>query len=168
MEVNRRKIYTDKKNVCSILLFAFIIILYEVVAGFIYSHYNIVLENPFAKQPFILTLFGLIILAPLFETWLCQYLPLRFLKKWIGNETGIKPVYISISGLFFASQHFYSIWYVVAMVMPGLMLAYCFYHFYKLYQSLIVSFWFTAILHAIINLVGIAFEFLRVFFRASN
>ena len=161
MEVNRGKTYTDKKNVYYILLFAFIIILYEVFAGFIYTNYGIVLENPLTKQPFTLQLFGLIIVAPLFETWLCQYLPFYFLRKWISNKIRIELIYIIISSLLFASQHFYSIWYAVYTVMPGIVLAYCFYYFYKLYQSLIVSFWFTAILHAIINFVGIAFEFLQ-------
>jgi uncharacterized protein len=160
MALNQWKMYVNRSNSYFFLRFTIIIILYELIAGLTYTYYDIGLENPLTKQPFILDLIGSIIVAPLFETWLCQYLPLRFLRKWIGNKINSEIVYISISALLFASMHPFSIWYLIFTIIPGVLLAYFFSHFYKLYQSLIVSFWFTAILHSVINVASIVYDFL--------
>jgi len=61
--------------------------------------------------------------APLFETWLCQYLPYKLLcKSKFFRER--KYLILIASALFFGINHFYSLFYIIFGILMGTILMY--------------------------------------------
>ena len=99
---------------------------------------------------------GIIIVAPILETYLNQKLPFILLQKW--NKTrGKYGFYMVLSALVFAAMHCYSIQYIIAVLSAGFVLAYT-YAFYS--KNPKIAFWSTTLIHALKNTVALlAFVF---------
>lgn len=63
------------------------------------------------------------IVAPLIETTMCQWAPIRLLRSRLGLPW---PVVLLTSAALFAATHPYSIGYVVFALLVGIVLAYCY------------------------------------------
>ena len=86
-------------------------------------------------------------LAPLVETMLFQSLPIYILMTYTKlNNAAV----MSISALFFALSHFYSLTYVFVTFFVGFVLAYAYIVYLKKRQS---SYWVVVAIHALRNLV---------------
>jgi hypothetical protein len=151
--MNTLEIFSNRANIFFVMRLVVGLIFFEFGLGFLYGYFGISLGSEVDTWPLAFTLFGTIILAPVLETWLCQYLFFK-LAQWIGARIGNTPIgtiFIGTSSLFFAVMHNDSIWFMLYALFAGIALAYCFLHFFNLYRSLIISFWFTAMLHALFN-----------------
>ena len=159
--VNYYEIFLERRNVFFVLSMAVLAILFSILFSYLLSLFGLQLLNPIDSHSFTDKIIVAVVLAPLFESWIFQYLPFFYLQKLYKEETGIfKWFYIVISTLLFSIQHYYSIWYIIAMIVPGILLAYSFLHFYALYKNLIVPFWFIVIIHALVNLIATLSDYL--------
>lgn len=101
-------------------------------------------QNPIDKYSWQEKFFLGVILAPIIETFIFQYLPFKVIGKVIKN-----PVYIIMgSSLFFAFNHYYNWLYVVVTFFIGLILNCNYYAVQKISKY---GFWLTALLHAANN-----------------
>jgi len=91
--------------------------------------------------------FVLGIIAPLFETFINQYVPFKLFQNydWLKNKYGL---YILSSALVFGLMHWYSIQYIIFAFSVGLVLGYS-YFFYS--KTPIKAFWSTTLLHSLRN-----------------
>lgn len=98
--------------------------------------------------------FSVVVLAPLFETFLFQYMVFVLLSKMkiIGNSSFL---IIIISSLLFGISHWYSFAYVVMASFIGVVLMYA-YLFYSSKPS--KAFWSVVLIHALHNLIVFAFK----------
>ena len=122
--------------------------------------FNIHLHNPIEKTPLVEQVIVGIIVAPLIETWICQYLIFWVIKKFITNERNVAITFMVTSTVLFASQHNYSIYYILVMIFPGAMLSYCFLFYYKTSNSLAIAYWCTVLFHALHNLMAFVSDFM--------
>jgi hypothetical protein len=153
--------YFSRKNIFFLVKLISLGVACEFLFSILYEYNGIELVNPLTKMPLFVDAIVSIIISPLFETWLVQYLPFKVIYKWdLINEKKRDIVCVTASVVLFASLHHYSIWYVLFALVPGAMLGYCFFHFYKFYGSLSVAFWFTATVHSIINIISILYDYL--------
>ena len=159
--INYYAIILERRNVFFVLRMVGLIILFSCSFSYLLGLYGIQLVNPIESKGLTEKIIVGVIFAPLFESWAFQYLPFLFFQKWYKKEAKLYTIlYISTSTLIFAIQHFYSIWYILAMIVPGIILAYSFIHFYNLYNNLIVPFWFIVIIHALMNLIATISDYL--------
>jgi membrane protease YdiL (CAAX protease family) len=89
-----------------------------------------------------------VIIAPILETFLNQWLPFKLMQKWslTKNKYGI---YILISAIIFGLCHTYSLQYILFAFSVGLILGYT-YFFYSKTPKL--AFWITTLIHGLRNL----------------
>jgi hypothetical protein len=90
---------------------------------------------------------SVIVFAPLFETFLNQYLPYKLMQKWSFTKTK-SGLYILLSAFIFGLCHCYNIKYMIFAFSVGLILGYT-YLFYSKTPS--KAFWSTTLIHAIRN-----------------
>jgi Type II CAAX prenyl endopeptidase Rce1-like len=91
-----------------------------------------------------------VILAPIFETWLLQYLPNLLLIKLKVNN---KYLLILLPAILFGTLHIgYSLIYGICMVIFGIIINY---FYLKSKQVSKKYFWLTVMLHAMYNMLGI-------------
>lgn len=92
-----------------------------------------------------------VILAPIIETLIAQVLPIELINKYFSIKNSL--ISILISAFLFAFMHFgYSIWYSLVIFPLGLLLANTYVIFKKRKES---SFWVTAAIHSLRNLIGV-------------
>ena len=144
----------DKKNTiilkiflsCYVLAIVNSIIFKLVNEAFFYSN----LTNPIETRPkyeqFILG----VLLAPILETWLFQFLPNRlFIRLKIYNQF----LLILLPAVLFGAMHVeYSLLYGICMLIFGLILNYFFLRAKDLSKH---YFWLTVLLHMFYNMPGI-------------
>lgn len=96
------------------------------------------------------------IVAPVFETFINQYLPFKLFQNYdrLKNKYGL---YILSSAIVFGLMHWYSIQYIIFALFVGLVLGYS-YFFYS--KTPIKAFWSTALLHSLRN----TFSFLLIMY----
>ena len=96
------------------------------------------------------------IVAPIFETFINQYLPFKLFQNYdrLKNKYGL---YILSSAIVFGLTHWYSIQYIIFALFVGLVLGYS-YFFYS--KTPIKAFWSTALLHSLRN----TFSFLLIMY----
>ncbi|NBC58980.1 MAG: CPBP family intramembrane metalloprotease [Bacteroidetes bacterium] len=112
---------------------------------------GIVIENHSFFGLFFLT----VIFTPILETLIAQVLPIELINRFFPNKNNLIP--ILISAFLFAVMHFaYSIWYSLVIFPLGLLLANTYVIFKKRKES---SFWVTAAIHSLRNLIGIIIIF---------
>lgn len=101
------------------------------------------------------TLISICIIAPLFETFVAQYLPLRFLKKYLPIK-----VLIICSSLIFALLHPYSLGYIVNTFLIGIIFSVG----YVLWKKTEVShpFWIIVSVHSLKNLLAFILQLLNI------
>ena len=88
-----------------------------------------------------------LIVAPIIETFLNQYLPFVWMQDF-SNKRNRFLFYILLSSLIFGLMHWYSIPYVVFAFSAGLVLGYTFYLYHK---NRMVAFLSTTLVHALRN-----------------
>ncbi|AEI50396.1 hypothetical protein Runsl_4045 [Runella slithyformis DSM 19594] len=91
--------------------------------------------------------FAAVIVAPLFETWLCQYLIFRIGKKFKIQNGWI----LLMSAIWFGVNHLYSPQYIWFGFLLGLVFGYG-YYLYKSVPS--KAFWFVTGIHLLHNLTS--------------
>ena len=145
--------YTEKVNIYFVFKLLSIIIISEAIVGLLFYQFDIDLTSASSNWPIPLKLFAIIIFAPLFETLIFQYLIYKWLNQLIRNPNFRynNEAYIIASSIAFSLQHYQSVWYMAYTLIPGVVLAYCFLHFHKLYGDFSTPFWFTAAVHALLN-----------------
>jgi uncharacterized protein len=113
------------------------------------------LSNPLDKDPIYEQFLIGVLVAPIIETWLFQYLPNKILiKTKITNRYAL----LIIPGLIFGMAHIsYSWLYGLAMFFAGLVLNF---FFLKAQASNRHYFWLTALLHSFYNLFCFSMVFL--------
>lgn len=104
------------------LLLSFLCTIISSVIIFLLEEIGLKLENNTGPQTFLpkgpWLLFIACIVAPLFETWLLQMLPINYLKRYFSD---IKIVFIS--ALLFGLMNWYSVVYMAHTFMIGVILA---------------------------------------------
>ena len=89
-----------------------------------------------------------LILAPIFETFLNQYLPFKLLQKWTWSKNKY-GLYIITSAIIFGLMHTYSLQYMVFAFSVGLILGYNYFFYSKTPNR---AFWSTTLIHGLRNL----------------
>jgi membrane protease YdiL (CAAX protease family) len=95
--------------------------------------------------------FGIVIVAPILETFLNQKLPFTLMQKWSATKRKY-GLYIWVSAIAFALLHCYSLQYVIIVIPAGLVLSYV-YLFYS--KNPRIAFWSTTLIHALKNSVAV-------------
>jgi membrane protease YdiL (CAAX protease family) len=95
--------------------------------------------------------FMALIAAPVFETLIGQQLPIFLSQRFIKQSPNI--IGVTFSTILFSWMHSsYSIWYAIAVIPAGLLLANTFIIFQKRKES---SFWMTSFLHSFKNAIPV-------------
>lgn len=89
-----------------------------------------------------------VVIAPLVETFLVQYLPIAILIKYTKAPS---LLIIIISAACFSLLHTYSLAYVTYTFLSGLMLAFAFVVFYIKKNSFLFAFLMVCLVHAVFN-----------------
>ncbi len=95
-----------------------------------------------------------VILFPILETWLNQYLIFNTLSKY-SYFSNKKYLIIIISGLIFGLLHYYSFSYIVWAFFFGSYLCFCYYIFGIISNK---AFLLTCLIHIIRNLIALILE----------
>lgn len=103
------------------------------------------LDNPVSKHSIQEQFFLAVLIAPLLETYLCQYLPMTKLKWKISYR-------FFFSAVLFGLLHGYSVYYQIAAIAMGLLLALPFVLYHNNAKR---AFWFAALLHLFNNVLVI-------------
>jgi len=95
-----------------------------------------------------------LIFAPIIETFFCQLIPISLSQRFIKYYPNI--IGVTISTILFSWIHLnYSIWYAIALLPVGVLLANTYIIFQKRKES---SFWMTSFLHSFRNLIPFIFS----------
>jgi hypothetical protein len=88
-----------------------------------------------------------IVLAPILETLLNQYLPFWLIQKWswTRNKYGL---YIFASAIVFGLCHTYSLQYMIFAFSVGIILGYTYFFYSKTPKT---AFWSTTLIHSLRN-----------------
>lgn len=136
------------------LLFAFLLI--AILNGHFFNWLDKILGHDFKGYDFpkmtpLMKAILIIIVAPIIETILFQYLPIILTRKFIIQK---KWVVITLSALLFSIFHIYNITYFFMALIGGLLMG-TFYHIaeYKKLSPIL----FTFLLHASYNMYGYIF-----------
>lgn len=96
-----------------------------------------------------------VVVAPLFETYIFQFMliELIMLALYGTNKIKIYGTALFISALFFALIHNYNLYYFIVSFTIGLILAFCYLHSRVFYhKSVWIAFFATAFIHSFYNL----------------
>jgi membrane protease YdiL (CAAX protease family) len=136
-------------------LFLFLLILLSSVISalivFVFSHFNIELgsnDKPLKGSQTGISVFLLAcVVAPIFETFIAQMLPISFFKKYFNST-----VVIILSAAFFGLLHWYNIAYMINTFFIGLVLAWGYIFWTK--ENIIHPFWIICTVHSLKNLLA--------------
>jgi hypothetical protein len=156
MNVNFLKKYLkDAKVFCICLV---IILLNNILFTYIFQNKQELITNPYFKRSFLYLFTCVVLVGPFLETYIFQYLPINWLINKLGVEK--KLFIIMLSGLLFSILHAYSWAYQLAMLVPSIIM--CYYYFeLKLKYGSANAYFFTSLLHVIMNLVPVLNEFYK-------
>lgn len=118
--------------------------------------------NPMFGQSIIFVVLVGLLLSPLIETLLFQFLTIEFIR-WITKKTSGRPYSIFagiISAAAFASMHFYSVKYIVSAFIIGLYLSFVYLFFCVKTGKKMRGFFATVLMHFLLNLLPFAQMFL--------
>jgi hypothetical protein len=121
---------------------------FNFVLAFIKERDIIWIDLPVKEKNIGLLFISPIILAPIFETFLGQYLPYYLLKK-VKYFNKRSYLILIIASLFFGLIHFYSLFYIVYAFLLGLVLMYGYMVRIKYDNK---TFLLIAICHSLLNL----------------
>lgn len=140
--------FPEKTIIKSFFITSFIVILLNIIISLIFDKITTIYDLEFKsdsltfeskKEEFILV----VIIAPILETLLFQYLPYFYLKKYSAIYT------IIISSILFGLSHAYSIIYIIYGLTVGILFICAFFYSIKKYLQ---PFWLVAFCHFIYNL----------------
>jgi len=140
-----------------IIQYFILLLLLQILNGYIFNYLNknfFYFESPFfeeipAKEMFFLV----VIIAPIIETLIFQYLLFSLLNQIRIKNTLIIVLLMSFA---FSLAHWYHWLYVVATFINGFFLNYFYVYIYK-YRNELVAVLLTIALHASYNLYGFLF-----------
>ncbi|MCT3949239.1 CPBP family glutamic-type intramembrane protease [Elizabethkingia anophelis] len=155
----------EKKAYISVLYFSLISIIYSLITVEVADYFGIN-ENDIGGFKFknsIQEILVSLIIAPLLETIIFQYLVYKiiyllknFIQKFVlKNNHQYLVFYLSISSILFAINHSYSEYYILLMLLPGLILSFAFYYFKKGYSYPI---FYVFLLHFFHNLAALIYD----------
>ena len=98
-------------------------VLFNLAYSFVKDLDIIWFDFPDWKEGKILFFIFAVIVAPVFETWFCQYLPYFLLNK-VKYLKERSYLILLISALFFGLNHFYSLFYIIYGILMGVVLMY--------------------------------------------
>jgi len=158
------KVFERKIKECSIfkfiLLFYIACILIPVFKESIVYLFHIqdiyLIDGPKIYDFFILNFIKIVIVAPLFETFICQYAVFKLLSQFSFFRNH-QSFIIVISAASFGIMHYYSLIYIVYAFIMGLFLMYA----YMLRLQKEDSFKAVSSIHALINLSLLVFNYLQ-------
>lgn len=101
----------------------------------------------FEEIPIVLLFLIVVIIVPIVETFIFQYLIIRILKK-INFLKNRMVLVMFISAVVFGASHTYSIFYMFITFISGLLLAYAFIVYEDKKAS---AFWVTMAIHGLMN-----------------
>ena len=140
--------FPKKILIKSFFLTSLIVILLNIIISFIFDKITTIYDLEFKsdsltfeskKEEFILV----VVIAPILETFLFQYLPYLYLKKYNTIYT------IILSSILFGLSHSYSIIYIIYGLTVGMLFISAFFYSIKKYLQ---PFWLVAFCHFIYNL----------------
>jgi len=99
------------------------------------------------NEPDVSSWILVIVLAPILETLLNQYLPFWLIQKWslTRNKYGL---YIFTSAIVFGLCHTYSLQYMIFAFSVGIILGYTYFFYSKTPKT---AFWSTTLIHSLRN-----------------
>lgn len=156
MNINFLKVNKYKKETIFFLICLSIILLNNILFTYIFRNEPALISNPYFKKSFLYLFTFVVLLGPFLETYLFQYLPINWLIKKLGGEK--KVLIIILSGILFSILHAFSWAYCLAMLLPSIIM--CYYYFeLKLKYGSANAYFFTSLLHVIMNFVPVFNEF---------
>ena len=156
MNINFLKVNKYKKETIFFLICLSIILLNNILFTYIFRNEPALITNPYFKKSFLYLFTFVVLLGPFLETYLFQYLPINWLISKVGIEN--KIFIIVLSGLFFSTLHAYSWAYQFAMILPSILLSF-FYIETKLKYGKLNAYFFTSLLHVLMNFIPVFNEF---------
>ena len=137
-----------------LLLFILVGIFYSFLTQWVFSIFNIILKNPIENRSKYFQFFVGVIISPLIETLIFQYLIFILLRKIIKTKKLFNTAFLFAGTSVFSIAHSYSLYYIIAMIVPSFLLCYCFLYYSNEKTSLKYSFWFTTLFHASTNFLA--------------
>ena len=137
-----------------LIIFIFILLLTGELLDFtleLLMHEKNLLKIDFNNESFAYIIFEVIILAPIIETFLCQFLLLELTLIVMEESRHKYSVSIFISGLIFGVLHIYNLGYMIALIILGWLFSFI-YIFYKKSKRL-NPFLAVLLTHSIYNLI---------------
>lgn len=107
-------------------------------------------DDFFANKGLLIIFLSTVIIAPILETFLYQFLIINYLVKQK------KIIAIYVSAVFFGISHYYSILYIVSTFFLGLCFAFVFVVSKR--RKDVSPFWFVTLIHGIINAIAFFFN----------
>ena len=156
MNINFIKVNNYKRETIFFLICLSIILLNNFLFACIFQNNQELITSPYFKRSFLYLFIYVVLLGPFVETYLFQYLPINWLIKKLGVEK--KVLIIILPGLLFSIIHAFSWAYQFAMLVPSIIM--CYYYFeLKLKYGNANAYFFTSLLHVIMNFVPVFSEF---------
>lgn len=129
------------------------------VVGLCFKNYPELLANPILNYPISFQLFYGVLIGPVLETLLFQALIINFLYKHLSMpEKAKRIVVIGVPAILFAAIHYYSWAYQLAMLVPGIILAYGYWFFLNAGKKRL-AFWSVCVLHMIANFLTLTLTY---------
>lgn len=113
-------------------------------------------ENPIDNYPKEIQYILGVLFAPIAETFLYQYLPLKTINYFGIFEDKKKRMYLifAVSSLFFAISHPYSVAYVIYAFLIGLLFIALYYYSYEIRKDGGYAFLLIWIIHTMVNILA--------------
>lgn len=131
------------------LLFVIIDSIYTLIVSYIINYFNPTLTEigGWYEKTLLYRFIVSVLVAPLLETFIIQFFIIEVLKELKVNNKYI----IIIAAILFALPHTHNLAYILAMLFPGVILAY-YYILEREYNGRLIAFVSVFLLHAFANL----------------
>lgn len=150
------------KNYIIIFVLLIISCVHDLVFTKIFSVYGIDLGASAKDYGIATNIIASIIIAPLLETIIFQYLPhkgLQYITPLRNSPKTFKWIYVSLATILFCLSHWYSIAYITVTIIPRLLLAYFFNYYYDRFNYS-TAIYFISLLHFAKNFLVLIDEYL--------
>ncbi|MFA8299312.1 MAG: type II CAAX prenyl endopeptidase Rce1 family protein [Hyphomicrobiales bacterium] len=113
--------------------------------------------NEFKENGLVAFFFIAVLIVPVYETLIFQYIPIKATKFVLKNQKQQLQILsaIILSSLLFSLSHWYNITYIITTFLGGIILAYSFILSYKRKESPILN---VFIIHSIYNAIVFAID----------
>lgn len=152
------KIYHKRSDYLLSFLALAAIIIFNFVLYLVVSGHEKWVSDPFRNVTIFEKILGALLLAPIIETLIFQYIPHRELKKKTKGKKFFW-FYIIVSTSLFAVVHLYSWYYVLYAIFPGCVLAALFFEMQKK-TNYPTAFYYVTLVHFSVNLLSFIMDVL--------